>query len=851
MFRYADPATCPVCRTTMPAGSPACSHCGAQLTGPVAQSLFRTLTDADGLVTQLAALSANATAARTAPDRAQHAVPVPAPSAPASTPGSLLPPDLTPFPAPGAHDVRRPDWPTANRSGLSAASVPKILLGLGALCLLVAAVVFLAVAWSLLGVGGRTVVLILLTIGAGLGSVLLARRDLRAGAEAFATVSLGLLALDVFGARSSGWLGFVDDAGFQAVLGGALALAGIGVAALLRRSPTGSLVSTQVIGAFGFCFGTAGLVEAVFPFGSPNGHLEALATVTWIVLLVAGLVAARRLQLPVATIVVTVAVVLGWVTLSVLGMIWIDVPLTFANVWTDFTPWPTVLAAIMAGGVAGFARSLPLPARVVAAAAAIAVLALLLTLPAFDESLNTLVLVASGLVTAGAVTTHLLARTWRAIVAAPAGVAACGLLVTATIFVNGTLPSLLFSDGWSQEVGSTLPRADFAGLWPALVPLVVGMLLLALWVAVNLGSDVPITRVALPIVMLTVASVLAVPTAYGVGLGVMVALLLVAAAACAGASLVTEGLVRHTALALAGVLAVGGLLVSTQSQVLTAVTTGLLTLAAALVALLGQRMLRLVGDVLLAPVAGTFLWTTLDLLGLETPWRALPMLVVVGAWAVLGARPEREIPVALTMFATVMVCVTDAEHAQTWLAVDLTLSGVLVHLSALTNAHRRWLGWVGLGLMVLAQWVRLAEVGVETVEAYTLPLALVLLLVGVLRMRNPSVRSVPALAPGLTLALVPSFFVALVEPVSLRALLLGVACLVVVVAGVGLRWSAPLVVGAVLGAPLALREVTHAVTLPQWLVIGLIGVVLTVVGVTWERSLSEVRQATGFLRRLR
>ena len=43
---------------------------------------------------------------------------------------------------------------------LPAASVPVVLLSLGALCLLVAAVVFVAVTWSLLGLTGRTLVLL-------------------------------------------------------------------------------------------------------------------------------------------------------------------------------------------------------------------------------------------------------------------------------------------------------------------------------------------------------------------------------------------------------------------------------------------------------------------------------------------------------------------------------------------------------------------------------------------------------------------------------------------------------------------------------------------------------------------
>ena len=50
--------------------------------------------------------------------------------------------------------------------------MPALLLGTGALCLLVAAVIFLAVAWSWLGVGGRTAVLVTLTgLGLAAGAV--------------------------------------------------------------------------------------------------------------------------------------------------------------------------------------------------------------------------------------------------------------------------------------------------------------------------------------------------------------------------------------------------------------------------------------------------------------------------------------------------------------------------------------------------------------------------------------------------------------------------------------------------------------------------------------------------------
>ncbi len=110
------------------------------------------------------------------------------------------------------------------RSGLRAASVPTILLTLGALCLLVAAITFLVVAWSWMGVGGRTGVLVGLTgVSAGAG-VVLGRRGLRVAAECLTTVSLGLVALDVAGAITAGWLGSPDEGASVAMLGGGVAV---------------------------------------------------------------------------------------------------------------------------------------------------------------------------------------------------------------------------------------------------------------------------------------------------------------------------------------------------------------------------------------------------------------------------------------------------------------------------------------------------------------------------------------------------------------------------------------------------------------------------------------------------
>ena len=97
--------------------------------------------------------------------------------------------------------------------------MPRILLGLGALCLLVAALVFLAVAWASLGIEGRTAVLGGFALVAGVLTAWVARRDLRAGAEALSAVTLGLLALVLGGAWRAGWLGTLGDEPFLVVAG--------------------------------------------------------------------------------------------------------------------------------------------------------------------------------------------------------------------------------------------------------------------------------------------------------------------------------------------------------------------------------------------------------------------------------------------------------------------------------------------------------------------------------------------------------------------------------------------------------------------------------------------------------
>src|SRR4051794_13275923 len=213
MKRYADPNRCPDCGRTIVPKAPSCPECGLPLSGQVARQLFLTLARADQLLVTLRSTTVSTTVS----------TPVSTPAAPTISPPPLA---MPPVPTPG-----RP------RPSLSAASVPKILLTLGAGCLLVAALVFLAVTWSVLGVGGRTATLLGFTAIAATLTGWMVRRRLRAAAESLALVTYGLLTLDVIGADNAGWFGDLSTPGLLVLLGGILTASGAAGALLRSRCP--------------------------------------------------------------------------------------------------------------------------------------------------------------------------------------------------------------------------------------------------------------------------------------------------------------------------------------------------------------------------------------------------------------------------------------------------------------------------------------------------------------------------------------------------------------------------------------------------------------------------------------
>ncbi|MYR93514.1 hypothetical protein GTW60_07730 [Streptomyces sp. SID4937] len=243
------------------------------------------------------------------------------------------------------------------------------------------------------------------------------------------------------------------------------------------------------------------------------------------------------------------------------------------------------------------------------------------------------------------------------------------------------------------------------------------------------------------------------------------------------------------------------------------------------------------------------------------PHEAAPLLLLVPALTVLlGARLRLHpvaLPVELAGALGALVAIGLAVGRAPFLALVLALCGVLAAGAAVRPERRPVAGYLAAVLFVAATWVRLAASDVSAPEAYTLPVTVPALVVGVLRRRkDPEASSWTAYGPGLAATLLPSLAVAWTDPGWLRPLLLGVAALVVTLLGAKYRLQALLLLGGAVLALDTLHELAPYVVqvagaLPRWLPPALAGLLLLAVGATYEQRLRDARKLKDVLGRMR
>jgi hypothetical protein len=281
-------------------------------------------------------------------------------------------------------------------------------------------------------------------------------------------------------------------------------------------------------------------------------------------------------------------------------------------------------------------------------------------------------------------------------------------------------------------------------------------------------------------------------------------------------------------------------LAATVPAVLAAVRLPLLRPAATAVALVAPVcavLLARADDVLSATVAGLLL-----------------ALLAAAAFAVATVRaghPEEWTAAGAGAVAGLAAATTSgAVGAWGQVAIQLSIAGVAAGAYAI-GAKRRWVGGVAVADLVAASWIAVAGAGVETIEAYTLPAAFGLLVIALPQLRGgaPSWAAEGAAAG---VALVPSALVVVAEPTSLRLVLVGAAAAFLTVVGTVLHRQAPFGIGTGVLLLVAVGRLgPYAPLLPRWVTLGSAGLLLLVVGATYERRRQQAREAVAWVAQMR
>ncbi|MEU5977995.1 hypothetical protein [Streptomyces sp. NPDC047315] len=767
------------------------------------------------------------------------------------------------------------------------------LLVLGGVLLAVAAIAFTLVSWGSMGIGGRGAVLASVTAGALLAPVALLRRGLVSTAESVAALALVLTVLDAYALRQ---VALADGSGTAYAAWAAAVLAalwaGYGRWLTALRLPLPLAVACAQL-PLGLWAVTAS--SGVLPLG---WALVATAAFDAAVAVVVTRPAVR------VTAAVGAGVAGGWA--GALGALESAAAGSAASALLS-----GVLLAAVAAVALGWAWRTPRGALPLATAAGLFLVAgaggvLREVFPA-GWAVPAYLLAAIALLTAaGAALPRQLAR---GLALASAAVHAGAVLVTLPLLllvVGG--PAETVADGvWRgapadahAALGTDLSPVDFA-------PAPVVLLLTALALVVSsawprLREALRPTEQASPVpdarrtelarglcVALAWAALLTVPVALEWAYAVAVAYGLVLTLAALALSTLRSATAAPVALgcALVGAGSLGALALATRPA--TFAVLGVL-----LAALVCAAVVTRAGDGVRTTlaVAATLLggWLVLAIArAAELPWHGagLALLVVPAAACLIAARTDRRpapdtppdtspdpspdeassaavrpltgpltlaLEVAATAVATAAVLLAVGQLPT--LSLALALTGVIAAGTAVRPRRRAVAGTAAVALFVLAAWVRLAASDVTLPEAYTLPVTVPALVVGVLRRRrDPQAPSWTAYGPGLAVTLLPSLSAAWGDPHWLRPLLLGLAALVVTLVGARLRLQAPLVLGGTVLALVALHELAPYVAqvvgaLPRWLPPAVAGLLLLTVGATYEQRLRDARRLRESLGRM-
>lgn len=794
---------CPSCGAAL-TGAPACPSCALPLVGPVAAQLWLLDQRLEGMRQELTRLES---------DRAALLEQLRTGSAPSVPPGQAVPAGSRPVTTPVFAPAPLP--PPAAPQETSPEQVQNTLLGLGAMLLAVAGIVFAAYSYQRLGDVGRALVMLALTGAAGAVPFTLVRRQLTSTSEAIGAVAVVLGVVDVFLVRAAGVGEGLDERTYAAMATAVLAGA-LGAAA--HRLP---LAGWQLTAVF---FGQLPLLLAA---SRSEPSLASWAVVLTGLAVLDGAVAVLR---PLPELVRRSCVVFG--VLALVAAVACSVNALQDGHRTGSFGLVAVAAVLVAAAtqvrepaVRPVLCGLPVPLVAGAAWGAAG--------PELAHDQRPLILLAVALLALQL--SGLIPRGLRL------GPAVGALLVVATalafevpqvlLAVGG--PFTWLADPWELQQHSARGAVSSSANWDgSLVTLVVLTASAACLLAGGWLLDV-LDRLMAPVVGLVVLTALVLPLALDPGYRAALGMLLAAGAAlcAAGTLLPVRWRVPLTGSGLTVLLVAAVWSVAEREAtlvVLPLVAVAAIALSSVEPWLLTVGVLLLGGELAATGAANGLSREEAGALLLAAP------AVCAGLSAVLRGVPRQAVEVAGAVLVATSVVLT-ADDAE-WLALALAAGGVLC-LAVAVRPDRRAAGYAGTALLTASSWVRLIDAQVTAPEPYVVPVGLVALGIGWFRRRaDPRMGSFTAYGPGLSLVLVPTLLRSLADASPARGLFLSAACVVGLLVGARWRLRAPLAIcGAVLVLDLLRLLAPFAEALPRWVPLTLAGALLVGVGATYEQ----------------
>jgi hypothetical protein len=251
-------------------------------------------------------------------------------------------------------------------------------------------------------------------------------------------------------------------------------------------------------------------------------------------------------------------------------------------------------------------------------------------------------------------------------------------------------------------------------------------------------------------------------------------------------------------------------------------------------------------------LAGSALLAEAD--GSPAPGGTGPLLLALAVLALAAATLERhsraEVPLAVS--AVVVGVVAVAHVGRTGHAAAASVALAVLGAALVGYAHRTErvpARAVGCAALVGAAWLAVGDAGVRVPEAYTLPLAAVLLLYAGRRLRTA--ESWTSWGPALLAAFGPSVVLSLVQPDLLRVLLVVLAATFSTITATGEAVRAPFLVGATSLVVVAVGRLAAVLPAAGSVAVAVAGVLLLGVGASYESRRRQAREAVASLADMR